>query len=161
MPIQFKEFGGVYFQDDGKSMNQFVKSMSIEKQNGKTYYVVKFKTGAEIKYPKQKNKGLPPEKGPSIAFWHNANYGHNSYTIERISGAIFNGTSKSEDISIYGCKDTKINVRGGGEIDFVRTEKNSSNTRVIADHEDIVYKPNPKKHEPDVYTAPGNIDVVF
>lgn len=135
-PINTTVFGGV--KVDANRVAKFSKV----KQNGATRFVIDFKNGTRIEYPQQKSGNES-----RIRVFDTGNpSGNPRIDIENLAYGKIKGTDKNDDITLTGCRQSVVDVSGGGADSVLlrddalcasdKNAKKSSNNKVIQDNND-------------------------
>ena len=117
-----------------------VASHNVIEQNGKKIHCVWLKNGLSLKYPRQKGEG------GCVEVHSNSFFGKENTWFRDLHNATIRGSKNLDYFSIYGCKDSKIDVSGdekliGGDQVFVSQDLSNKNVVVKRDDGDKIIIP--------------------
>jgi len=161
-PLNVTTYGGV--KVDANRVAKFGKT----NQGGAKRFTIDFKDGTRVEYPAQN-----PKNKSDIRIFDYAQ-GATRMEVRNMAYAKITGTPKRDDISMRGCRNSTVDVAGGGK-DVVTLTDNlfgdkhplpSSGNKVIQDKDDETvlkttdYKSEYRKHNPGDKVGENEFNIV-
>ena len=133
-PQKIISIGNVHYSQDD------VANHTIKEQGKQKIYCVWLKNGLSLEYPRQEGEG------GTVEVKNKGLFGRENTWFRDLNGAIIRGSKNRDNLSIYGCKNSEVDVSedekllGGDEV-FVSKDLPNENVVIKRDDGDRVIVP--------------------